>query len=135
MAIFRIASSHSEKRLTTENNLTLGSVLVVEDDVEIQSYMAARIRERGHRVSVATTAREAIEVAEQQRPTMILTDLQLPTLDELLGMLNSHPLLNDLTIVIIDINKPDLRGREKLQVLRDFEHLDTLVHGIEFQAT
>lgn len=134
MAIFRVAFSHAEKRFTTPNNLTFGTILVVEDDVEIQSYMAARIRERGHRVCVATTAREAIEVAEQQRPTMILTDLQLPTLDELLGMLNSHPLLKDLTIVIIDINQPDLRGREKLQVLKDFDQLDSVVRGIEFQA-
>lgn len=127
-----MALVRAEKRLTTPNYQLPKTVLVVEDDFELLSYMTTKIRERGHKVFAAATAREAMQIAEQNHPTVILTDLQLPTLDELLQLLETHSLLKEIAIVIIDINQPDLRGREKLQVMRDFDHLDTFVRGREF---
>jgi CheY-like chemotaxis protein len=105
-------------------------VLVVEDDPEIQSHMKRMINGKGHHALSAISAREAIQIAEQYHPAMILTDLQLPTLRELLELIRGHGTLNRLVVAIIDMNGPDLHGMENLEVLTDFEHLDAFVSGL-----
>ncbi len=65
-------------------------------------------------------------MAEAHRPTMILTDLDLPTFDELLKLLRSHADLKNIVVAIIDINHPTVKD-SSVNVLRDFQALDDLI--------
>ncbi len=56
-------------------------VLLVDDEVSIQRAMAALLRARGYAVSIAGTAREALETFERERPDLIILDLALPDMD------------------------------------------------------
>jgi len=112
------------------------TILVVQDVDEISANMSAALNKRGHRVMRALTAEQAIEVAEETRPTMILTDPDLPTLNQLMELLRDHVTLKNLIVAIIDINHPE-PCHKRVRVLTDFQALDELLksaHKNEPQA-
>src|ERR1041384_7708027 len=101
------------------------TVLVVEDVDEITLNMTAALKKRGHHVVHASNAEDAIQLAEANRPTMILTDLDLPTFDKLLSLLRDHRTLANLKVAIIDINHPNIK--DGVHVVTDFQGLDDLM--------
>jgi len=103
------------------------TILVVEDVDEISSQMRAILRQKGHCALIATNAGEAIQIAENNRPAMILTDLDLPTFDALVQQVRSHKDLNAIPIAIIDINHPIINREHRLSVFSDFSQLDALL--------
>ena len=107
------------------------TVLVVEDIDEISSQMGAMLRQKGHLILNAVDANEALRIAENDRPHMILTDLDLPTFDDLLQRVRAHTLLKNMLVAIIDINEPDLNPQDGLRVLHNFEQLDELLDSAE----
>src|ERR1051325_715967 len=102
------------------------TVLVVEDVDEIALSMTSALKKRGYLVVHALNAHDAIQMAEANRPAMILTDLDLPTFDNLLTLLRAHRTLGNLKVAIIDLNDPNIDD-EKVHVLTDFEGLDDLM--------
>ena len=102
------------------------TVLVVEDVDEITLNMTSALKKRGHRVVHASNAEDAIQMAEANRPAMILTDLDLPTFDNLLSLLRTHQTLGNLKVAIIDINHPTLKD-SSVNVVTDFQGLDDLM--------
>jgi two-component system, OmpR family, KDP operon response regulator KdpE len=59
------------------------TVLVIEDDAELRSFLSDTLSKHGFRVIEACTAAQAEEVATQIRPVAILLDLGLPDRDGL----------------------------------------------------
>lgn len=59
------------------------TVLVIEDDAELRSFLSDTLSKHGFRVVEACTAAQAEEVATQIRPVAILLDLGLPDRDGL----------------------------------------------------
>ncbi|HZM18585.1 MAG TPA: response regulator transcription factor, partial [Gaiellaceae bacterium] len=57
------------------------TVLVVEDEASIASFVAMYLRNAGYDVKVAPTGREALTVAESQSPSLVVLDLMLPDID------------------------------------------------------
>src|SRR5436309_9590373 len=58
-----------------------GRVLVVEDDVEIADVLRRTLRQEGHEVRSAGDGVEALTLAEQFVPDLVILDLGLPRLD------------------------------------------------------
>jgi DNA-binding response OmpR family regulator len=52
--------------------------LVVDDNDECRNWLAASLRDRGWDVIATPSGRLAIEIAEQQQPVIVLTELVLP---------------------------------------------------------
>jgi DNA-binding response OmpR family regulator len=65
--------------LATES--TTGRVLVVEDDAEIADVLRRTLRQEGHEVRSAGDGVEALQVAEDFVPDLVILDLGLPKLD------------------------------------------------------
>jgi two-component system, OmpR family, phosphate regulon response regulator PhoB len=63
--------------------MAIGSVLVVEDDRDILELLAFTIRGAGFEVHTAGDGLEALILARQQHPTIIVLDLMLPGMDGL----------------------------------------------------
>ena len=103
------------------------TILVVEDVAEISSQMSAMLRAKGHDVLFADDAKEAFKIAETRRPTIVLTDLDLPTLVLLVRLIREHQDLKETPIAIIDINDPAIRNELDLKVLANLEELDELI--------
>jgi len=107
---------------------TVHTVLVVEDVDEISANMTAALKGRGHRVELASNAEQAIHMAEENRPAMILTDLDLPTFDNLMSLLRAHSVLKEMIVAIIDINGPEIAD-QTVNILCDFQALDDLIES------
>jgi CheY-like chemotaxis protein len=56
-------------------------VLVVDDHVDNAESLSMLVQVMGHEVATAFDGPEAVEVAEQFRPDLVLLDIGLPTLD------------------------------------------------------
>ena len=105
------------------------TILVVEDVGEISSQMSAMLRAKGHNVLLASDATEAFEIAKTKRPTIVLTDLDLPTLGLLVRLIREHQDLKETPIAIIDIDEPEIGKELGLKVLENFGGLDELLRS------
>jgi CheY-like chemotaxis protein len=107
------------------------TILVVEDVGEISSQMGEMLRKRGHQILNAANAEDAIQIAERDRPNMILTDLDLPTFDALVELVRAHKDLGNLPMAVIDIdiNRPELEPSPDVKILSDFDQLDSFIQS------
>jgi CheY-like chemotaxis protein len=107
------------------------TILVVEDVDEISSQMGEMLRKRGHQILNAANAEDAIQIAERDRPNMILTDLDLPTFDALVELVRAHKDLGNLPMAVIDIdiNRPELEPSYDVKILSDFDQLDSFIQS------
>ena len=105
------------------------TILVVEDVDEISSQIGEILRQKGHRILNAANAEDAIQIAEQDRPNMILTDLDLPTFDALVRLVHAHKDLGNLPVAIVDIDGPEVKPSDGVKILSNFEQLDELLES------
>ena len=73
-----------EAMMTSERRRThseVRHVLVMDDHRDCADSLAILLRQGGHDVSVAYSAKKALELAESQRPDVFLLDLGMPDLD------------------------------------------------------
>ena len=101
-------------------------VLVVEDEEEISDNMNAMLIRKGYHVQNATDADGAMKLADQNRPAMILTDLDLPTLNSMMQRLRAHKTLKNLLVAIVDIDEAK-NLKADLTILNNFDELDQLL--------
>jgi CheY-like chemotaxis protein len=57
------------------------SIMVVEDYDDTRLMMKQLLEKKGYRVLEAVNGQQAVEIAERERPDLILMDLDLPILD------------------------------------------------------
>ena len=57
------------------------SILVVDDDPDILQTLALCLSTEGYRILVASNGREALDVVEKEKPSVILLDLMMPVMD------------------------------------------------------
>src|ERR1044072_79021 len=77
------------------------------EDFEDNRFMMRRLLERsGYRVLDAINGEEAVEMAERERPGLILMDLSLPLLDGLAATrrIRQHEALRDAPIVAVSVH-------------------------------
>jgi two-component system response regulator VicR len=56
----------------------MATILVVEDEIDVQKVIAKRLSSRGFTVHCAADGYQAVEVAHRVNPDLIVLDLQLP---------------------------------------------------------
>jgi CheY-like chemotaxis protein len=91
--------------VVVETAMSLQSVLVVDDDVDIREILAEVLGEVGFEVITAANGREALTVARDTslRPSVILLDLMMPIMDGY-GFLEERsvdPVLASIPIAIV----------------------------------
>lgn len=95
---------------------TIKTVLVVDDDVAILEVMKIVLEEEG--IAVLTdTGDQAVPLAEQHRPDLLLLDIWMRGLDgrEISRLLKSHPQLNDIPIVLMSAHNHEQSVVEEAQ--------------------
>ena len=103
------------------------TILVVEDVDEICSQMREMLIKKGHRVLIAANAKDAIEIAERDSPAIILTDLDMPTFDALVQLVQTHQELAKTPVAVIDLNGMDGDYPHSVKFLSDLVQLDELL--------
>jgi len=78
-------------------------ILVVDDEVDVRRFLTAVLEKRGYDVVTAEDGRQAYGIAEQQRPDLIVLDLQMPsqTGTDFYRRLMKHDELREIPIIVV----------------------------------
>lgn len=71
-------SQHSTHTSLPEQSSSSSLVLIAEDDEPIALALAMIVEDEGYRVLHANDGQEALELAQQHHPALIITDLMMP---------------------------------------------------------
>jgi two-component system KDP operon response regulator KdpE len=56
-------------------------ILVVDDEVSIIRFVSAHLRKEGYEIITASNGEEALLLAEEENPTLVLLDIMMPKMD------------------------------------------------------
>lgn len=76
------------------------TIMVVDDEERLVSLLHAYLTQEGFRVVTAGDGREALFVAREERPDLIILDIMMPDLDGY-GFMRQHRLERDTPIILL----------------------------------
>lgn len=84
------------------NTTLMGTILIVEDTPSEMELITHYLKESGYSVISAVSAKEALNIAIEQKPTVIVTDIVMPGMSgfELCRNLKKHPATEKVPIII-----------------------------------
>ena len=90
-----------------------GPILAVDDDPEVLNLVQRMLERHGYKVATATDADEAMKMARQVRPSLILLDIIMPETDgwHMLDALKADAALRDCPVVLLTVSDEIQRGR------------------------
>lgn len=103
----------------------MAKVLLVEDDNNLREIYSARLQAEGYEISSAADGEEALVVAKQQKPDLIISDVMMPKISgfEMLDILRNTEGLQHVKVVMLtalgqaeDRNRADSLGADKYLV-------------------
>jgi threonine synthase len=113
----------------------VGEVLVVDDDGETRQLMRRTLEGKGFTVAEASDGRQALAMARERRPSLVLLDLLMPVMDgfDTLTHLREDPRTADLPVVVLtakdltDDDRDRLGGKVQALFQKQRVPLDQLV--------
>jgi len=93
-------------------------ILIVDDEPDILEFLQYNLRKEGYAVVTAPDGRQAINVAEREKPHLILLDIMMPELDgvETCRVLRSRKEFNDTPIAFLTARDEDFSQITALDV-------------------
>ena len=81
---------------------TFKSILLVDDDMTLREMYAERLKAEGFQVNMAKDGEEALQMATENHPNVILLDIMLPGLDgfEVLRQIKESPEEKDIPVYL-----------------------------------
>jgi two-component system alkaline phosphatase synthesis response regulator PhoP len=78
-------------------------ILIVDDEKDIQEFIAYNLTKENYEVFLANNGLEAIEQAKSKKPDLILMDVMMPQMDGIQAcqQIKSNPALNQIYIVFL----------------------------------
>lgn len=94
-------------------------VLIVDDDIITQNMLRTTLGKAGYRVALASNGREAIRLANERLPGVIILDIMMPDIDggEVAEILRKGAKTKDIPIIFLSILIS--KGEEKTGGKRD----------------
>ena len=125
-----------EKHQARQN---IGSVLVVEDELDARQLLTKLVTRQGWAVDTAENGLQALEYLQTNLPSLILLDLMMPNMDgfEFLKQMRLRPQWQSIPVVVVTAKELTDADREllsdKVQGLRQKANFDSqeLVEEIE----
>ena len=95
-------------------------VLVVDDEIHIVHVVAIKLRNNGYEVISAENGEEAFDLICQEKPDIVVTDLQMPVITglELVEKLRSNEATSDIPVIMLTARSfsMDKEQQESLQI-------------------
>jgi chemosensory pili system protein ChpA (sensor histidine kinase/response regulator) len=78
-------------------------VLVVDDSITVRRVTQRLLRREGYRVALASDGLQALERLQEERPALVLSDIEMPRMDgfDLVRNIRADAALHDLPVVMI----------------------------------
>lgn len=100
----------------TEKNSQHRTVLIVEDSEDARYFMRLELEQLGYRIVEAENGEKAVELAERERPDIILMDLSLPVMDGIAATekIRAHDELKKVPVIAVTAHQEtDFRADAK----------------------
>lgn len=81
----------------------MARILIIEDEADIQQILDYNLREKGHKVFLASKGEEGLRIAREKRPDLVLLDLMLPDMPgtEICKALKTDPATKSMQVVML----------------------------------
>jgi CheY-like chemotaxis protein len=78
-------------------------ILIVDDEAAIREYEATLLGELGHEVVAAADGAEALRLAREKQPDLVLLDIMMPELSgiEVCRQLRADPRTRDIRVIVV----------------------------------
>lgn len=92
------------------------TILIIEDDLDIQAFVARLLELEGYRVLAAETAEEGLRLLKENQVALLLLDLRLPGDSGwvVLGEIKSQPALSAIPVIIVTASAGDPKRQQAL---------------------
>lgn len=86
-----------------ERALTKSKILVVDDEEPIREYESGLLSELGHEVLTAADGAEALRLAHEQQPDLLLLDIMMPEMSgiEVCQQLRDDPRTRHIRVIVV----------------------------------
>ncbi len=89
-------------------------ILLVDDEPDMRQALGYRLENAGYELIHATNGAEALDIIQQRRPDLILSDFMMPEMNgiELTRVVKSHPLWYSTEVMLVSCNvDPEFRRK------------------------
>lgn len=95
----------------------MAKILAAEDERDIRDLIAFTLRFAGHEVTTATNGEEAVAMAEQLKPDLILLDVRMPRMNgyDACRAIKANPNLRDIPVVFLSAKGQESEVQAGLQ--------------------
>jgi len=83
-------------------------ILVVDDDALMRRSVCFKLEQAGYRTSNAGTAEDALDLAKQDRPDLILLDIGLPGMDGLEALRHFQQEIDNVPVIFVTARRREL---------------------------
>jgi DNA-binding response OmpR family regulator len=83
-------------------------ILVVDDDALMRRSVTFKLEQAGYTTSSAGSAEEALDLAQQERPDLVLLDIGLPGMDGLDALRRFQQELDNLPVIFVTARRREL---------------------------
>jgi two-component system, OmpR family, alkaline phosphatase synthesis response regulator PhoP len=111
----------------------MAKILLVDDEPDMLDVWTLFLRHSGHDVMKATNGVEALDIAQEFIPDLIILDLMMPAAsgDMVLGIIRSTPSLNETRVMVVSAHP---KGAQLAEDFGADGYLAKPVHLEQFQA-
>lgn len=95
----------------------MAKILAAEDERDIRDLIAFTLRFAGHEVTTAMNGEEAVAMAEQVKPDLILLDVRMPRMNgyDACRAIKANPNLKDVPVVFLSAKGQESEVQAGLQ--------------------
>jgi two-component system, cell cycle response regulator DivK len=81
----------------------MAKILLVEDNDMNRDMLSRRLERKGYEILIAVDGKEGVEIAQSQRPDLILMDMSLPVMDgwEATRQLKANPETRHIPVIAL----------------------------------
>src|SRR5215510_643192 len=79
----------------------LGTVLIIDDDPDVQEVLKDRLESLGYRAILALTGKQGLALLDEESPEMVFLDIELPDMNGLEALQAIRKRQNSVAVVII----------------------------------
>ena len=127
--------SFDRNQASSEDPINVKTILVVEDDEDIGSFIVeALLQETPHQALLVTTGSKALETVKTIKPNLFVLDYLLPRMNgiDLYDRLHATKELEHIPAIMMSANLPASEARKrKITCLKKPFELDELLQTIE----
>jgi len=78
-------------------------ILFIEDEMRLQEVLGAKLKAEGYEILAAMDGKSGLEIAEKEKPDLILLDLILPKMDgfHVLEAIKAKPSISVIPIIVL----------------------------------